>query len=160
VPTVACPFHLSLDVDEKTGQALPPACRAGHHYRRQVFLTWPASIRRWLQGEHLALPEAPAFAPECVQGGALSPPTITNPPAGQIAFLIPGLAADRQEIPLEAESRDLSGRLSWFVDGEFLGRFPAENRVWWTPRPGLHDIVVTDQNGLSDRRSLEVRQAK
>jgi penicillin-binding protein 1C len=50
--------------------------------------------------------------------------------------------------------------LSWFVDGEFLGTFPASERVWWTPREGTHDVVVTDGTGQSARRTLEVRRGR
>ena len=69
--------------------------------------------------------------------------------------VMPGLPAADQEVPLEAETTGV--QLSWFVDGEFLGTFAAQERVWWTPREGAHEIVVVDEAGLSSRRALEVR---
>ena len=42
-------------------------------------------------------------------------------------------------------------------DGQLLGTAPADDRLWWTPEAGSHDIVVTDQAGRSDRQTLTVR---
>jgi penicillin-binding protein 1C len=156
VPTAKCPYHVLIDIDTATGLALTPACRAGHAYRSQPFLVWPASLRRFLKDEHRTLPEPPAWAPGCETPGTRRRPSILSPAAGEVAILIQGLAADRQEIPLEAESA-ASGHLSWFVDGAFLGTVAAEERLWWTPKVGKHELVVTDDAGLSARRTLEVR---
>ncbi len=64
-------------------------------------------------------------------------------PAGQILVLLPGVAASDHEIPLQAESTSPGARLSWFVDGEFIGTVATAERLWWLPRP------VTDEAGLS-----------
>lgn len=156
VPTERCPFHLGLDVDRQTGQALSPACRAGREVERRVFVTLPAGVRRFLHGGvQWAAP--PAFAPGCAPATESRPPRITSPASGQTLVLLPGLPADRQEVPLAAEAAGGSGRLSWFVDGRYLGTFDPGERVWWTPSPGRHDIVVTAEDGLSDRRIVQVR---
>jgi penicillin-binding protein 1C len=43
------------------------------------------------------------------------------------------------------------------VDGQYLGTSRADERVWWTPSEGVHEIYVADSSGLSSRRRLEVR---
>ena len=43
-----------------------------------------------------------------------------------------------------------------FVDGRFLAAAPSDERVWWTPRPGEHRIVVTDAKGRSTGRRFAV----
>ncbi len=159
VPTKSCPYHVAVDVDVSSGLALSPTCRAGRRFERRSFLSWPASVRRWLVDEQRRSPELPAFAPGCELGGVREPPSIVSPPSREVAFLIPGVPAERQSIALEAESRSPSSRLSWFVDGELLGTYPAGQRAFWTPRPGQHQIVVMDEAGLSARRELTVRSA-
>jgi penicillin-binding protein 1C len=72
-------------------------------------------------------------------------------------MLIPGVPSERQQIPLEAETTGADARLHWFVDGEFLGSVAADQRLWWAPHPGTHELVVVDETGLSARRTLEVR---
>ncbi|QRO00381.1 penicillin-binding protein 1C [Archangium violaceum] len=159
VPTESCPYHQRVEVDVKTGLAVSPACRAGRSTESRVYLTWPASIRRWLVDQHRLLPQPPSYAPGCEPGGALRAPEIISPGHGQVSLLIPGVAADQQEVPLEAEA-DGDRQLTWFVDGAFLASAKADERVWWAPSPGTHEILVSDERGLSARRTLVVRERR
>ncbi|WP_395855606.1 penicillin-binding protein 1C [Cystobacter fuscus] len=159
VPTAVCPYHQQVEVEVATGLAVSPACRAGRRTEMRVFLSWPASVRRWLDEQHRLLPQPPAFAPGCEPGGARRAPQIISPGAGQVTLLIPGLSADQQEVPLEAESEE-DRELAWFVDGEFLASARADERVWWAPSEGTHEIVVSDDRGLTARRILKVRERR
>jgi penicillin-binding protein 1C len=156
VPTKVCPYHVALDIDRITGLALNPSCRSGRDFETRSFLVWPATIRRWLGRRYRWLPSPPALAEECKVVDRHEPPSILSPPRGQVMALLPGVPESEQEVPLMAES---SGkRLSWFVDGEFLGSVDAEERLWWKPTPGRHEFLVMDESGRSARRSLRVRQ--
>ncbi|ATB31803.1 penicillin-binding protein 1C [Melittangium boletus] len=159
VPTEPCPYHQQVEVDAVTGLAVSPACRAGRRTESRVFLTWPASIRRWLTDQHRLLPQPPDFAPGCEPGGARRAPEIVSPGAGQVTLLLPGVAAEQQEVPLEAEVEG-DRELSWFVDGTFLASARADERVWWAPSEGDHEILVSDDRGLSARRILKVRERR
>ena len=156
VPTRRCPYHQAVDVDLDSGLALNPSCRGGHRWESRNYVVWPATIRRWLTEGHRFLANPPSLDPRCLQAGERTPPSILSPPAGQVLVLLPGVAVSDQEMPLQAESRS-GTRLSWFIDGELVGTADAEERVWWQPRPGRHEIVVVDEAGLSARRRLEVR---
>ena len=96
----------------------------------------------------------PSLTPGC-QAAALEAPRLVNPPAGQGIVLVPGLPAERQEVPLQTDAG--GERLSWFVDGAFVGSPSTEERVWWTPTRGGHEVVVVDEAGLSTRRAFWVR---
>ncbi|MDC0714677.1 penicillin-binding protein 1C [Stigmatella sp. ncwal1] len=157
VPTQRCPYHQKVEVDASTGLSVSPLCRAGREVESRVYLSWPASIRRWLTEQHRSLPTPPAYAPGCEPGGAEHPPEILSPSEGQVALLIPGVAPEQQEVPLEAEAAN-DRELTWFVNGKFLGRARAAERLWWTPAQGTHEILVTDDRGLTSRRLLVVRE--
>ena len=103
VPTGRCPYHQALDVDLDSGQALTPACRAGHRFERRTYIVWPSQVRRFLSEQYRLLPEPPAPAPGCQEGGEREVPRIISPAAGQIAMLLRGVPASKQEIRLEAE---------------------------------------------------------
>jgi penicillin-binding protein 1C len=159
VPTERCPFHVTLDVDARTGLALVPACRAGRPSRPQSFLVLPDDLRLWLRDADWKA-QAPRFAPGCDPAAAgRRSPAIRSPQPDQTVLVIAGLAPEKQEVPLEAVAGGIGASLSWFVDGEYLGTVGADERLWWAPRPGRHEIVVTDEVGLSARRRLEVRTA-
>lgn len=159
VPTARCPYHQKVEVDVATGLAVGPTCRAGRTTEARVFLTWPATIRRWLEEQHRRLPEPPSAAPGCEPGGERAAPTIVSPADGQVAMLIPGVPAEQQEMPLEAEASH-ERALTWFVDGALLGTARADERVWWTPSVGAHEILVTDDRGLTAKRTLVVRERR
>jgi penicillin-binding protein 1C len=69
-------------------------------------------------------------------------------------MLVPGVDLEAQEVPLAAEGG--GARASWFVDGRFLGTIEMHDRLWWTPSPGDHEIVVTDETGASATSRLTV----
>lgn len=156
VPTTICPYHRRIEVDVETGLAVGAGCREGRRTELRSYLTWPSSIHRWLQRRSGALPSPPDWSPDCTLPSETSAPTIIHPPVGHVALLMPGMEADRQQVPLVAEARD-GTVLDWFVDGRFIGRASAEERIWWTPTPGKHQIVASDARGRIARRGLEVR---
>ncbi len=159
VPTQRCPYHVAVDVDLDTGLAVNPSCRGGRRWETRSFLVWPASIRRYLTQRHRWLPQPPTLAPDCQPVDQRRAPEILSPPAGQVLVLIPGVEAADQEVPLAADGDAAGSRLSWFVDGEFLGSVDEAEQLWWTPSPGRHQILVMDESGLSAERVLEVRTA-
>ena len=157
VPTDRCPYHTAVDVDLDTAEALLPACRAGRRWESRSFVVWPASVRRFMSDRSRAGPEVPRLAQACGAYASHRPPRILSPPVGQSIVLRPDIALEEQEIPLEAETRFAGAELSWFVDGVFLGSGPADERIWWTPVPGRHELVVMDAAGLAARRVVSVR---
>jgi penicillin-binding protein 1C len=59
-------------------------------------------------------------------------------------------------VPFQVETR--APTVSWFVDGALVATLPSSQRLFWSPTPGRHDIVVADDSGRKDRRTLEVRR--
>ena len=159
VPTEACPFHVQREVDRASGLAVRPDCRGDAETQTRSFVSWPASVRRFVRSRHRHLPEPPSWAPGCAPPQRERRPTILNPPADHVALLIPGMPRDKQQIPLEAEAPG-DAELSWFVNGAFLGTVAATERLWWTPLPGEHEVVVTDESGRLGKRTFAVRAGR
>ena len=157
VPVEKCPYHVRIDVDTKTGEALVPACRAGREWESKSYVVWPATVRRFMSDRQRVGPEVPALAEGCGTHAASKPPRIVSPPHGQTIVLRRHVDADQQEIPLEAETDFATAELSWFVNGVFLGSASADDRIWWTPSPGKHELVVMDAAGHATRRLVRVR---
>ena len=155
VPTTPCPYHVHADIDVASGLVLSPECRSRFAYETRAFLRWPGRLERWLSDEHRRGPSSPSFHPAC-RAMSKRGPSMVSPEAGARALLIAGLPATSQEIPLVADGG--AGRLSWFVDGEFVGTAHARDRLWWTPKEGRHLVVVTDERGRSARRILRVER--
>lgn len=158
VPTAPCPYHQAYDVDRATGRAVLPGCRRpGRDYEPRTFVVLPSAITAWLSARHRALPEAPVFDDGCAGERADAPPVMATPGEGQIITLIPGVPASRQRVPLSASTR--AAQLHWFVDGALVGSAPADQRVYWTPVAGRHEIVVADEAGRKAHRVVAVELA-
>lgn len=155
VPTARCALHQHVDVDRVSGLTLTPGCRDHHPHETRAVVVWPGEVQAWLGASLRGLSTRPPLAPGC-EAPATSRPRIRQPELGQVAVLVPGVAPSDQELPFEAEST-VPGELAWFVDGSFLARAPARDRVWWTPSPGRHRVVVMDAAGGTDETRLEVR---
>ncbi len=156
VPTAPDPYHQLYDVDRATGRAVLPACRVpGRAYERRSFVVLPSAVTAWLAERHRAVPEPPVFADGCAPDTNTAAPSLLTPAEGQVVTLIPGMPAEQQRIPLSASAR--TARVSWFVDGAHLGTLAASERLHWTPTPGRHEIVVTDEAGRKARRTLDVK---
>ncbi len=155
VPTRTCPYHVHVEVDEETGEALNASCRAGRRWVKKSLLRWPASLRRYLNDRFSSLPEVPALAAQC-QGGADAPGLRILSPTAEPILLIPGVPLEVQEIPLLADAPD--GRpVSWFVDGVFLGTVRADQPIWWQPKRGEHRLLLQNAAGQKRRLKLTVR---
>jgi membrane carboxypeptidase/penicillin-binding protein PbpC len=157
VPTTPCPYHRIFDVDHATGRAVLPACRKpGRSYDRRSFVVLPSAVIAWLTGRHRAVPEPPVFDDDCAADVANAPPLIVTPGEGQVVTLIPGVPEAHQLVPLTASTH--AARLTWFVDGSLVGTAPSDERVYWTPAAGRHEIVVADDAGRKARRMLVVER--
>lgn len=151
VPLEICDIHTYAFVDRESGLGVDPAC-SGVRAERQVFEAWPSEVLRHLGPSARRLPSPPARDPRCRITRSPRPPQIASPSA-EIRLLLPGVEPKAQELPFEARG---AGRLSWFMDGAYLGSTEPGERLWWTPRAGRHEVVVMDEAGQTSRRILRV----
>lgn len=157
VPTAPCPYHQAYEIDRATGHAVLPACRKPDgSYDRRSFVVLPSPVAAWLAARHRAVPEPPVFDDDCAAEGGGAPPVIATPGEGQVVTLIPGVPASHQLVPLSASTR--AARLSWFVDGALIASAPSDQRVYWTPAAGVHEVVVADDAGRKAHRVLAVER--
>jgi len=156
IPQERCPYHVEYLVDIKTGYRLNPLCSDGRKAERRVFTVMPASVRRWIGDLKLDTPAPPPYLPGCNRVNAGSRPTILSPRPNAVYMIVPGLKAERQEIPLEAEAGADVGELFWFINGRFLASSAPHERVWLLPQPGRHELRVLDASGHGDTISIKI----
>jgi penicillin-binding protein 1C len=155
VPTTPCPYHHAYDVERDTGRAVTPACRRPDRgVARKSFVVLPSSVNAWLASHDRAIPEAPVFADGCAPDSE-APPVLLTPGEGEVVTLVPGLPAERQFVQLTTSAH--TSHVAWFIDGALIGTATASDRVFWTPTPGKHEIVVADDSGRKARRTVQVK---
>ena len=157
VPTERDPYHVKIEVDVATGEAVDPSCRAGRQTATRVFRVHPPAVRDWLALRGHPTTPLPVAAAGCTPSRAGGPPAILSPPPRSTIRLIPGLDLARQSVAFAARSQRPGERLSWFVDGAYVGQAGSAAPVWWVPARGDHEVVVVDGQGRSATRRLRVR---
>ncbi len=156
VPTERDPYHVRVEVDVATGEAVDSSCRHGRDTQWRFFRVYPPAVRDWLARRGEPPAALPRDATGCAPNRPGGPPAIVSPPPETTVRLIPGLDPARQSVALAARSDQPGERLSWFVDGAYVGQAAPEERVWWTPARGVHEVVVVDARGRTATRNLHV----
>jgi len=113
----------------------------------------PPSSSPHAVGRHHNVPEALVFDDNCAS-------ELAHPTAGHHTRresdrdLDPGVPANHQLVPLTASTH--AANLTWFVDGALVRTAPSDERVYWRPAAGKHEIVVADDAGHKAHRKLTV----
>ncbi len=157
VASKECPYHVEREIDAESGLAVTPGCRSQFETTTETFIELPAGTARWMEQRRGELPRPPRYHPDCEAARTATAPTVEWPPPDHQLVLLPGVPLARQQVPLKASDAGHGTDLHWFVDGEFLGTTPADEKVWWTPERGRHEVVVMDEAGRSASRVLTVR---
>jgi penicillin-binding protein 1C len=149
VPTQVCSEHQHIWVTE-TGERGNPSCSNSSLTQQSV---WVPSIeyQRWSN-----LPVVlPPIEPSCQNTVTLhSKLSIHNPKPDHRILLLPD--GQNHNIQLIANHNDPNAELYWFVDSDFIGHSTTGDEMWWTPTPGTHTILVTDNSGQRDSISVIV----
>ncbi len=83
---------------------------------------------------------------------------MVSPVDHQQIFYDPGLPGNQQRFALRARAASTdAGELWWFVDGGCVGSCSSEDRLWWDPVAGSHDIRVVDAEGRASSATVLVR---
>jgi penicillin-binding protein 1C len=102
------------------------------------------------EGQKSGLPLAPVG----------SGPVIKSPREG-LGYAIPLMAKESEKkIILQASADAGTGSLYWFVDSVFIGRGKPGEMLAWQPVPGIHQVVVADDQGRTATRKIIVELAQ
>lgn len=157
-PIRRCAIHRRIAIDVATGFRACPTTATP--VRSEVFEFWPSDLMALFRLAGLARREPPAYAPDCpLQARAVAvgqAPVIVSPKPDVVYHLRAGRTA-QERIALKAISDGGTRQLYWFVDQDFVGTTPPNRALFWTPTPGRFDIRVVDDNGNSDRHTIDIR---
>ncbi len=155
-PHTPCGMHITLAIDDSTGERLCPHCRAGHEWHRRTFVLWPPRVATWMQQNGYPVPVLPPHNRLCRTVISGREPTITSPAPGVRYVLRRGVPLEDQQIRLEAAVASDVNRLHWFVDGELLLSTSPAEAAFMEPVAGRHEIVCMDDEGRTGRLTLTI----
>lgn len=145
-----------IRIDKNTGLR---SCRSGPDTRLAVFEFWPSDVRSVFERAGIATTRAPDWSPECdgrEHVGLAHAPKIRSP-LSELRYISGAQSSSR--MALSAIADDEANRFYWFVDNEFVGSESTDKAVFWTMRPGVHQVLVIDDLGQRSASRINVAAA-
>lgn len=145
-----------ISINTKTGLR---SCHNGPETRPAVYEFWPSDVRSVFERAGIATSKAPGWSPQCSgreQAGLALAPKISSP-LSELRY-IAGPQSSSQ-LALSAVADDEVETLYWFVDNEFVGAQSTDQTVFWTMRPGVHQVLVIDDLGQRSASTIHVASA-
>ena len=155
-PISECEIHREVWVDAATGLRLN-GNDGRSTARREVHEFWPSDLSALFAEAGLPRKLPPPFAPgDNVEAIARTgnAPRITSPKTDVVYSAAAAGAADRT-LSLAAETDADVGTVYWFAGRDFIGASKRAVPLPWQPRPGRYILIVMDDHGRSDSRSME-----
>ncbi len=142
-----CPMHRQVFVDAKTGLRLAGPCLALARPIPRVVADLPPELAAWLRSEGRSPAGEPPLDPRCGCAAEELGPQIVSPSAQTPYVLRRGVPAEYQQIALRAQAGGSVAELFWYQDGRLVARGHPGERLFLTPSPGSHRLVVLDDQG-------------
>ncbi|WP_121144776.1 penicillin-binding protein 1C [Orbus hercynius] len=143
-------------IDNQTGLvACPPYNPNTSH--TEVFEYWPSDLARIFAkaGMPKKLPpdSSHCLAPQTYLG---QPPKISSP-LKNVVYQLRVTNQKNERIRLAATADGEVKQLYWFIDNQFMGNSTPNQAIDWLPtRSGLFKLLVVDDLGRSDSRTIKV----
>jgi penicillin-binding protein 1C len=145
---------LKLWVSQDQGKRIASSCPGVEKQPLQLAL-WPPALEPWLPFRQTRLGQLPATDSRCPPAsmiGAAGLQIIS--PNHQAELTQPGGDALPQ---IMLKSLGAQGKVSWYVNGEFLGRFPASQDIAYRfSQAGKNRILALDEQGNNDQVEVEI----
>ena len=156
-PIRPCELHRIVQVDRRTGRRacgpLPP-----DQARDEVFEFWPSDFLDLFRQAGVPRREPPPVEPGCPQAASTgdgAAPRITSP-AASLVYTVSLRAPTADPLPLRAVTEAGVRTLHWFVNDRYVGPSDGRDALAWPLEPGEHTVVVVDDQGRSDARTVRV----
>lgn len=154
-----CEAHRRVFVDAEDGSRLAGACLAERPHRTRVLEIQPPELVAWLRGRGRPAPTTPPLSPACTDIAADQPLAILSPDSATAYLARGGAPASHQGIPLTARAGQGIQRLYWYQDGVLVAAGDPDERLFVSPTPSEHEMVVVDDTGQSSSVRYRVETA-
>lgn len=155
-PIETCSLHRELMISQNTGLRL--CGQPDVAFRREVFEFWSSDLLEIFHRFGVRRKVPPAFDSSCRQETVkegLSPEMVS--PKKDLRYVISYSKSKLSErIPLRAITDADVKELTWFADQRLVGKATADETLFFDAQPGVHEIVVVDDQGRSASRKVEV----
>jgi penicillin-binding protein 1C len=152
-----CSMHRQIFVNPDTGLRLHGDCLLSQKSRMQTALVWPAELVAFRRAQGTNLAGLPPVDPGCLDVPEEGGPVILSPSANTPYHIRTDALPEFQRLSLSAAGAAGASAHYWYVDGRHVGQTAPETPCFIPLRSGVHEVIVTDDQGRSARSTFTVR---
>lgn len=151
-----CPYHQLVRLNAKQNRRIPASCFPDEAFVMKPWFVLPPVMESYYQRIHQSYKPLPPIEDGCEDGQAV-PMAFVYPPPGTKIYLPIGLSGSQNQLVAEVVHQNKEATLFWHLNGMFIGTTShSKHNFVLSPGAGLHELVITDRDGHSIRRSFEV----
>ena len=124
-----------------------------------VWEFWPSDLALMFQRAGVYKAPPPPFEPQCAREEPGYPPRITSPKLG-LTYYASINAGGVASLVLAAQADAGVRQLRWFVNGQYQGETAPGRSLSVQLAPGIHHVLVSDENNRSSVRTLRILSTK
>lgn len=152
-PSEACPFHVDVALDVRTGLRAGPSCPARYVVQRPM-LALPEAYAAWARSQRLAIAPT-AESPLCPSGRPQEAQVQVDEPRPRARFLFdPNTPPELNTVRFAATVRPATEEIIWLVDDAPVAKVGYPHELRWPLPPGRH--VIRARLAQSARASAPV----
>ena len=151
-------MHRKVFVDAESGERLEGDCLMRRPAVSKIVRVDPPELVAWRRSQGRESDGIPPLSPLCTDVPAGEAPNIVSPSSRTPYILRKGAPEEYQRIALVARTAADAHKLYWYQDGELVASGSPTERLFVTPEPGMHTIVLMDALGRQDALTYSVRQ--
>lgn len=154
------PFHRRIHLDINEQYRVHSDCEAVSNMRAKEWFVLPPVQEFYWRQHHSDYKSLPPWRADCLKNIAVfdndQPIELLYPHEESRVYIPTDLDGQRSRVVLKAVHRDANARLYWHVDDAFVGETRVFHDREVSLEPGLHKLLILDQQGYQLQRTFRV----
>jgi penicillin-binding protein 1C len=155
--TTPCPYHKLVHLNQTEEFRINTGCANSENIVAKPWFVLPPVMEWYYKMKDPSYRELPPFGPGCAPSQDIAMVQFIYPENGSQVFIPVELDGTPGDVIFEAVHRNMSGKIHWHMDDEYLGTTQYTHQMAVIPGIGNHRIKVVDENGFEDVVSFSVK---
>lgn len=155
-----CPYHRTLHLDPTQQYQVQPACESPFNMVHQSWFVLPPVAEHYYKLHYPDYRELPPYRPDCHTEPEDQAMQFIYPKAGTKIYIPRELDGQQGKTVFQVAHRQPEVQIYWHLDETYLGSTQHFHNLELAPEPGLHRIILVDQNGNRLERSFEILEKR
>ncbi len=145
--SATCPFHQLVHLNKNGNKRVNSTCFPASEMTHKNWFVLPAAMEFYYRTRHKDYASLPPFEDNCVDTDELRPIELIYPKNNAKVYIPTEIDGKRGKTVFNAALRNTKNKLFWSLDDNFVATTTDFHSLELSPKPGLHTITLTDNDG-------------